>query len=823
MKTRRDFIKDLAICGAGLPLLSSAAHALAPPIAAAVRETIDLGESPWRFAKLDMFPWAKDTDFHDRAWLQVAVPHCFNESDTYQNISQNQAYRGTAWYRRHFTIDSQHAGKRIYLEFQSVDIGAAVYVNGNFMPGNTAVKQYQQVTHVGCFLPFVLDITDDVHFGADNILAVRVSNADQSFFTWPGFGSFLGLGMGFGGIVGPVKLHIVNPVHIPLNVYSPLNTWGTNIGSTHVDESAATLRFQVNVKNASASAQEVVLSTHVLDSEGRIALQLSRRQRIAAGDAFVFDHAGTIEGPHLWYPSNSAYGTPYLYRVVNTIEADGNTVDSVAEYFGIRAITWDGDYGYVNGKKHLLLGFGLRNSYPALGAAVPAELQWRDIELIAQGGGNTLRVGHFPPSLETLAACDAYGVMVIADSGDDEWALHGEPALTYKKEYDREMMVGFRNHPSVAVWESNNGLAKRNAPDFYSPKATEELVDKLDTLQPRIVSSRDTSDYWPTDRRIMIGYTATYKKVPGSPSINMECYSRGAARFDYEHEREFAEFFIKQYNSNIQDSACGWVQWMLAESMESPFMAYYDGRTYQKALGSCSLDGNRLPKLVYPIFRKAIWAPYPAKPGVVLQSHWNYSGVQSVDAWSNCPHVELFLNGESKGVRTPNALSRFTWSGVNFEPGELKAVGLDADNKTLCSDRRQTAGAPRAIRLHVEPRIVKPNGERFRITANGTDVAIVTATIVDAKSVWCPLADQNLHFSVRGQGIYRGSYNFYVDPEELATYHAPGDQDLQAEGGLMRVAVRSTFAPGEVRVMASAAGLESASTSYTTASLRTQS
>src|SRR6202012_5958120 len=141
----------------------------------------------------------------------------------------------------------------------------------------------------------------------------------------------------------------------------------------------------------------------------------------------------------------------------------------------------------------------------------------------------------------------------------------------------------------------------------------------------------------------------------------------------------------------------------------------------------------------------------------------------SVDAWSNCPRVELFLNGESKGVRTPNALSRFTWSSVNFEPGELKAVGLDADNKALCSDRRQTAGAPRAIRLHVEPRIVKPNGERFRITANGTDVAIVTATVVDAKGVWCPLADQNLRFSVGGQGIYRGSYNFSVDPEELAT------------------------------------------------------
>jgi len=816
MKTRRDFIKDLAVCSAALPLLSSHAAAFASESSAGTRATVDLGEQPWRFARLDMYPWAKETDFNDHAWPQVAVPHCYNESDTYQNMSQNEAYRGTAWYRRKFTVDPAHKGKRIYLEFQSVDIGAAVYVNGKFKPGNTAVKQYQDVTHVGCFLPFVLDITDDIRFGSDNTLAVRVSNADQTFFTWPGFGSFLGLGMGFGGIVAPVRLHAVSPVHIPLNVYSPLNTWGTNIGATQVSEQAATLRFQVNAKNTSSTPQNVTLTTHLLDDEGKVMLELTKQQTVAPGATFLFDHSGTVAHPHLWYPANSEYGTPYLYRVVNTLSVNGAPVDSTAEYFGIRSITWDADYGYVNGRKHLLFGFGLRNSYPALGAAVPPELQWRDIELIAKGGGNALRVGHFPPSLEMLSACDAYGVMVIANSGDDEWALHGEPALTYKKEYDRDMMVSFRNHPCIAVWESNNGLAKKTASDFYSPRTTEELVGKLDNLQPRIVSSRDTSDYWPTDRRIMIGYTATYRKIPGSPSINMECYSRGEARFDYEHEREFADFFIEHYKSDIQDKACGWVHWMLTEAMESPFMPFYNGKTYQKALGSCSMDGNRLPKLVFPIFQKAIWAPYPQKPGVVLQSHWNYSGVQTVDAWSNCPQVELFLNGVSKGKRTPNALSRFTWEGIAFQPGELKAVGLDADGKPICSDARHTAGIPHAIALRVEPRLLKPDGNRSTVAANGTDVALVTATIVDAKGLWCPLADMNLHFSVNGQGLYRGSYNFYVDPEQLATYHAPGDPELQAEGGLMRVAIRSTFVPGDVRVTATAPGLKPGAATYTT-------
>ena len=106
----------------------------------------------------------------------------------------------------------------------------------------------------------------------------------------------------------------------------------------------------------------------------------------------------------------------------------------------------------------MLNGFGQRNTYPALRSAVPAELQWNDVRLIADCGGNTLRVGHFPATAETVAACDAYGVLVIQDSGDDEWALYGEPALTYKKEYDRDTIISFRNSPSIAVFDPTTGL-----------------------------------------------------------------------------------------------------------------------------------------------------------------------------------------------------------------------------------------------------------------------------------------------------------------------------------------------------------------------------
>ena len=199
---------------------------------------------------------------------------------------------------------------------------------------------------------------------------------------------------------------------------------------------------------------------------------------------------------------------------------------------------------------------------------------------------------------------------------------------------------------------------------------------------------------------------------------------------------------------------------------------------------------------------------------MALQSHWNLSGDQDVDAWSNCPKVELFLNGVSKGTVVPDEKFRCTWKAIPWESGTLKAVGLDDAGRAVCTDLRTTAGAPHHLVLTVEPPTTKPSGETFRITANGSDAVLVTAQVVDANGVWCPLADNNIRFTVTGAGTYRGSANFYVTPDKPLTYHAPGDPELQAEGGLMRVAIRAGFAPGAVQVKAEADGLESGLASF---------
>ena len=51
-----------------------------------------------------------------------------------------------------------------------------------------------------------------------------------------------------------------------------------------------------------------------------------------------------------------------------------------------------------------------------------------------------------------------------------------------------------------------------------------------------------------------------------------------------------------------------------------------------------------------------------------------------MDAWSNCPYVELFINKKSYGIVEPDqATRRCTWKEIHWEPGIVEAIGLDYD------------------------------------------------------------------------------------------------------------------------------------------------
>src|SRR5690348_15334614 len=71
-----------------------------------VRQRVDLNAG-WRFLRSDA-SGAQATSFDDSSWSAVSVPHTWNALDG-QDGGGNY-YRGTGWYRRHYTPPSNLAG-----------------------------------------------------------------------------------------------------------------------------------------------------------------------------------------------------------------------------------------------------------------------------------------------------------------------------------------------------------------------------------------------------------------------------------------------------------------------------------------------------------------------------------------------------------------------------------------------------------------------------------------------------------------------------------------------------------------------------------------
>ncbi len=799
------------------------------------RVTINLGATPWKFLRSDPAN-AQNPTFNDAAWKNVGIPHTWNDTDTYENQNSGggdgSMYEGTCWYRKHFTLDNAYANRKVFVEFEGVHVGCQVYCNGTFIPGNSAYNP--QATHVLGFIGFIVDLTNyNLNFGgADNVLAVRVGQG--GFLTWPGFSLVFRFGSADQGIYRPVWMHITDKVHVPANVYSVVNEWGTYAATLATNGSTATVRILTNVMNESSASQAVSLTTKVVDpSDNSVVLSMDQTQTIAAGASFVFDQKGDASPVQLWYPNNSTFGSPHMYTVYHIVKAGGTTLDLFQTPLGMRTITWDQNFPYFNGHKQILWGASGRYDYPALGSAIPTEQVWRDIKLTAASGGNLWRPGHSAEGPVFVAACDAYGVMIVQPSGDGEnnWAtdmLAGNASAAYqeglKMEIHRDMVIRDRNNPSILAWEASNGACDPTLCDQLRAIGT-----TWDSLAPRKQNVRG-APWSPLD----IGScTVTGCEIgvktsePQCPAFGAEDWGRASERAAYDWEIYHVAEFLQNWRKSIQANCFGACQWYLSEEPGED-RAFADGKSPTRSFGSAMLDFSRIPKFLYYAY-KACWRPYSIEPVVALSHHWNRSGSVREYAFSNCPSVNLLVNGVSQGIKTPNP-----WTGtgdgtdaattqlpfqcywdVTWAAGTVKAEGLDANGNVVCTDQKVTAGNPDHIVLSVEPPLVKPDGSTFLIEANGSDAAFVLATVVDANGNWCPTDSHFITFSVSGPGSYRGGSDEFVTTGQPLTYHSPMDPELSAEGGMCKVAVRSTFTPGIVTVNAASPGLGAGSATFT--------
>lgn len=867
--------------------------------------TSNAPQSNWWFENSNNSTAYSTTGFNESSdtsgnWMQVGLPYDANIPRTFINQTsgggQGSLTGNYNWYRLHFKVDPKYAGQKFLLNIEGSHTGVQVFINGNLMQGASAVVADAQATHVVGFVPVLVDLTPYIVADGktDNVIAIDVSRG-ASWFEQPGFSGAFRFGQAMAGLFRNVKLYVTNPVHIPPNVYSNQKTWGTYVGTVSevpaaqgtAKAASAVVDVQTNVLNETTSAQQVTLTTQIVDAQGNVVatappvtqtVPAMTASTYPSGATPMFDQQITVPNPTLWYPNNATCGTPavlcgspYLYKVYHIVSVNGVVVDSTQDTLGIRTITWDANFPYFNGHAVYMWGGSGRYDYPALGSSVPDEQVWRDMAQIAQQGGNIWRPGHSTSSAELVAAADAYGIMIDQPSGDGEgyWNASSNPTaddLQLKQELHRDMIIRDRSHPSILDWERDNGGMNTT---LASELGTIETT--WDNIHPRGSADRTFSpSFGLIDECDGAGCEVGNKQQnPNSPAFGAEYWDNmGTGRgLAYDYELAFAAPYLDDWRRGRAANAFGMAQWYFAESPgEVSLWAEYQNQpnmsNFVRSLGYSSVDANRFPRLLYYIYQ-ANWIPYSVQPVVHLAHHWNrayeYTAGTPIqeNAFSNCPAVRLLINGVPNDPvtgallpdQTPNPwninsssnLNQNTtvmsgqvhWM-VNWAPGTVTAECLDANGNpvTGVSDTRTTAGAENKIVLSVVSGLTKPDGSSFQWTANGSDAAFVVAQVEDANGNLVPTAADNVTFSVSGPATYMGGTqqlvadptltNYYQDAFSKANstviqglpyafFHSPGDPELNFEGGLQKIALRSTFTPGTVTVTATAPGLQSGS------------
>jgi beta-galactosidase len=209
------------------------------------------------------------------------------------------------------------------------------------------------------------------------------------------------------------------------------------------------------------------------------------------------------------------------------------------------------------------------------------------------------------------------------------------------------------------------------------------------------------------------------------------------------------------------------------------------------------VDLAGFPKDVYYMYQ----SEWTNKPVLHIFPHWNWQAGELVDVWAyynNADEVELFLNGQSLGIRKKiNEELHVMWR-VAFEPGTLKAISRK-NGKIVLIKEIKTAGKPAKIEL---------TADRDKIKAGGKDLSFITVRILDVAGNIVPNAEDLVKFSISGNANIVATDNGYQADTVSLTSHT-----RRAWKGMALVIVKSTLKKGNSTLIASAPGLRTATIS----------
>lgn len=754
----------------------------------------------WKFLK-DNPAEAEQLGFDDESWETVSCPHTFNDIDTFDDYSlghhngEANHWRGTVWYRKEFKLPKTDMGKKVFIEFESVRQIADVYLNGKHLGTNRTG-----------FIPFGYDLTPHLKFGDEaNVVAVKVNNDRVENFrkNLPLVWHHEHWHPNHGGIYRNVFLHVMDPLRITLPLYDNLKTVGTYVYAENVTKENADITVEAEVRNEREAAQSITFETQIIDCERNVVATETNRRTIGSGETVTLSTKTSLPNPKRWYTRD-----PYMYTA-RVLLKDGETIiDSYDSPLGIRTFDFNKDTGFWNNGEYAKLhGWGQKptHAWPGLGAALPDWLRDFTYNLMDQAGGNLIRWGHCAGSPAEIAMGDKYGFVTMMPGVSGESTDHGE-TWDVRIAAFRDMIVYYRNHPSIFIWEGGNWA--ETAPHY------EEILQVINTYDPkgkRLMGNRRADVKLDSEKYITIeigteGWEREYAHLPiveseycrdeaprrvwdkHSPDDNFRSHpnlKRNTYKIDSE---EFAVAQVEQWWNKMGRKTyhVGGANWIFSDGP-------HGGRCPTEVTrASGEVDAVRLPKEAFYAL-KAMWR---SEPQVHVIGHWNYDKATKKDIHvvSNCAAVKLYVNEKLVGSKKkPEYGYLFSFPNVQWAEGEIKAEGFVGE-KLHTTQTKLTTGEPAALKLTP---ITGLRGWR----ADGSDIAMIDVEVVDENGFRCPLDKGRVDFQIDGPGTWRGGYNSGKENSTNRLY-------LDTECGINRVAIRSQLTPGTVTLTATKAGLD---------------
>lgn len=712
-------------------------------------------------------------------WEKINLPN----TPFVESLVVLHQWQGICYYRKILNVSKKEIDKQLWLEFEGAMHLADVWVNGQHL-----------IQHSGGYTPFVVDVTGMLHADRGNEILVRLDNRNNPLIP-PGKPLETLDFCYYGGLYRDVNLIVKHPVHITHPIMAnEVAGGGIFVTYPYVSKQEAEIKVKTQVSNKVGTQRHLTIRHTLYEwskkkGRGKKVALVESPLVLAAGTTQHHTQQFTVNNPKLWYPDS-----PALY-VLRTEVMDGRKVtDCEDTRIGIRRIEMTREKGFVINDKPLKLeGSNRHQEYPYVGNAISDQAQYRDMYQIRDNGFNTVRLGHYPQDPSVLEACDELGLLVIEPIPGWQFFNKAQGFVDHTYKDIRDLIRRDRNHPSVIMWETTLN-------ESWPPKSWKDQAVRI------------AHEEFPGDQCYTSGDTYGYDGFDVCYNDWKEGYNRpnttskpGFIReyYDYEFGGHYSTTRVTRGDGDYALMQNAWnAQWSY-----NRYRAYYPWTIggavwsmYDYNRGCCDnicysglADLFRLPKFGLLYFRtqmkEGTFTPAgPMTYEVFINSHWLEGSSDTLQVYGNVDEVKLQLNGRviarqypddkpstSEYVSRPDGgnaenidFPPFTFFNVNWERGELKAIGYK-DGKTVAEHVVRTPGAVEAMDITYF---------ESGVSASCRDLLIVYVNLKD----------------LQGTGCF-GENNREVKLEVLQGGELRGPATIKAEAGVASFLVATTDSP----------------------------